>query len=62
MPAANDRPFNWSTAVSITLRATYAASKACVSGVINQVAMLASRSTPKWLLRRVGGMMAREAA
>ncbi len=31
----------------------------CVPGVVNQAAMLASRSTPKWLLRRVGGMLAR---
>ena len=32
----------------------------CVPGVVNQAAMLASRSTPKWLLRRVGGMLARK--
>ena len=31
----------------------------CVPGVINRAAMLASRSTPKWLLRRVGGLLAR---
>ena len=32
----------------------------CVPGVINRAAMLASRSTPKWLLRRVGGILARK--
>lgn len=31
----------------------------CVPGVVNQAAMLASRSTPKWLLRRVTGLLAR---
>ncbi len=31
----------------------------CVPGVINQAAMLASGSTPKWLLRRVSGLLAR---
>jgi len=31
----------------------------CVPGAINRVATLASRSTPKWLLRRVSGMLAR---
>ena len=34
----------------------------CVPGVINQAAMLASRSTPKWLLRRVSGLLARLAS
>ena len=34
----------------------------CVPGVVNQAAMLASRSTPKWLLRRVGGILARIAS
>lgn len=33
----------------------------CVPGTINRVATLASRSTPKWLLRRVTGMFARNA-
>ncbi len=33
----------------------------CVPGVINRAAMLASRSTPKWLLRRVSGAFARRA-
>ncbi|GAA5183404.1 SDR family NAD(P)-dependent oxidoreductase [Niveibacterium umoris] len=31
----------------------------CVPGVINRAAMLASRSTPKWLVRRVGGLLGR---
>ena len=34
----------------------------CVPGVVNRAAMLASRSTPKWLVRRVGGLMARRSA
>ena len=33
----------------------------CVPGAINRVATLASRSTPKWLLRRLSGMVARKA-
>ena len=33
----------------------------CVPGVINRAAMIASRSTPKWLLRRVGGLLGRKA-
>ena len=33
----------------------------CVPGAINRAAMLASRSTPKWLLRRVSGAFARRA-
>ena len=33
----------------------------CVPGAVNRAAALASRSTPKWLLRRVGGMLARRA-
>ena len=32
----------------------------CVPGAINRVAMIASRSTPKWLLRRVSGLLARK--
>ncbi len=31
----------------------------CVPGVINQAAMIASRSTPKWLVRRIGGLIGR---
>ena len=33
----------------------------CVPGVINQAAMIASRSTPKWLVRRIGGLLGRKA-
>ena len=32
----------------------------CVPGAINRAAMIASRSTPKWLLRRVSGLLARK--
>jgi short-subunit dehydrogenase len=31
----------------------------CVPGALNQAAILAGRSTPKWLLRRIGGAFAR---
>jgi hypothetical protein len=31
----------------------------CVPGVANQATVLASRSTPKWLVRRIGGWMGR---
>jgi uncharacterized protein len=33
----------------------------CVPGAINRAAMIASRSTPKWLVRRLGGMLGRKA-
>ncbi|MCJ0762385.1 SDR family NAD(P)-dependent oxidoreductase [Variovorax terrae] len=33
----------------------------CVPGVINRAAMLASRSTPKWLVRRISGALGRQA-
>jgi len=33
----------------------------CVPGVINQAAMIASRGTPKWLVRRIGGLLGRKA-
>jgi hypothetical protein len=29
---------------------------------VNQAAMLASRSTPKWLLRRISGLLGRQMA
>jgi hypothetical protein len=32
----------------------------CVPGVVNQAAVLASRSTPKWLLRRISGLLGRQ--
>lgn len=31
----------------------------CVPGIANQASVLASRSTPKWLVRRMGGWMGR---
>jgi short-subunit dehydrogenase len=31
----------------------------CVPGAINQGAMIASRATPKWLVRRIGGLLGR---
>ena len=34
----------------------------CVPGVVNRAAMLASRSAPKWLVRRLGGVLGRSAA
>lgn len=33
----------------------------CVPGAINQGAMIASRATPKWLVRRIGGLLGRRA-
>jgi short-subunit dehydrogenase len=33
----------------------------CVPGVVNRAAMIASRGTPKWLVRRLGGIMGRRA-
>jgi short-subunit dehydrogenase len=33
----------------------------CVPGAFNQAAMIASRSTPKWLVRRIGGLLGRRA-
>jgi short-subunit dehydrogenase len=32
----------------------------CVPGVVNQTAMLASRGVPKWLVRAIGGVLARK--
>jgi short-subunit dehydrogenase len=33
----------------------------CVPGPINQAATIASRGTPKWLVRRIGGLFGRKA-
>ncbi len=33
----------------------------CVPGAVNQVTTLASRATPKWLVRKIGGLMGRKA-
>jgi hypothetical protein len=32
----------------------------CVPGVLNRAAMIASRGTPKWLVRRIGGILGRQ--
>lgn len=32
----------------------------CVPGVVNRIGMLASRATPKWLVRTVGGLVGRK--
>ena len=33
----------------------------CVPGIVNRTAMIASRGTPKWLVRRIGGVVGRRA-
>jgi short-subunit dehydrogenase len=33
----------------------------CVPGALNRMAMIASRGTPKWLVRRIGGILGRKA-
>ena len=33
----------------------------CVPGVVNQAAILASRGSPRWLVRRIGGLLGRRA-
>ena len=33
----------------------------CVPGAINQIGMIASRSAPKWMVRRIGGLFGRNA-
>lgn len=33
----------------------------CVPGTLNRAAMIASRGTPKWLVRRIGGVLGRKA-
>ena len=34
--------------------------KSGTAGAVNQAAVLASRSTPRWLLRRVAGLFGRQ--
>ncbi|MBL8342168.1 MAG: SDR family NAD(P)-dependent oxidoreductase [Rubrivivax sp.] len=41
------------------VRACLAGEVVCVPGVLNQAATLAGRATPRWLLRRVSGTLAR---
>ena len=45
----------------MAFKACMAGDAICVPGVINQAAMIASRSTPKWLVRRIGGLLGRKA-
>lgn len=33
----------------------------CLPGAVNRVTMIASRATPKWLVRRIGGILGRRA-
>jgi uncharacterized protein len=41
------------------LQATLRGDAICVPGAINQIGMLGSRATPKWLVRKIGGMFGR---
>ena len=43
------------------LRACMAGDAICVPGVVNRAITLASRGTPKWLVRRIGGVFGRKA-
>lgn len=45
----------------LAFAATMRGDAICVPGVVNQAAMIASRSTPKWLVRRIGGLLGRKA-
>ena len=45
----------------MAFKACMAGDAICVPGAINQVAMIASRGTPKWLVRRIGGLFGRKA-
>ena len=45
----------------LAFKACMAGDAICVPGTINQAAMIASRSTPKWLVRRIGGLLGRKA-
>lgn len=45
----------------LAFAATMRGDAICVPGVVNQAAMIASRSTPKWLVRRIGGLIGRKA-
>ena len=42
---------------NLAFAATMRGDAICVPGVVNQAAMIASRSTPKWLVRRIGGLL-----
>lgn len=43
------------------LEATLRGDAVCVPGAVNQLGTLASRSAPKWLVRKVGGLLGRRA-
>ncbi len=45
----------------LAFAATMQGDAICVPGVFNQAAMIASRGTPKWLVRRIGGLIGRKA-
>lgn len=45
----------------LAFAATMRGDAICVPGAINQAAMIASRGTPKWLVRRLGGLLGRKA-
>ncbi len=45
----------------LAFAATIQGDAICVPGVFNQAAMIASRGTPKWLVRRIGGLLGRKA-
>ena len=46
---------------NLAFAATMRGDAICVPGVVNQAAMIASRSTPKWLVRLFGGLLGRKA-
>lgn len=46
---------------STALEATLRGDAVCVPGAVNQLGTLASRSAPKWLVRKVGGLLGRRA-
>ena len=43
----------------LAFAATMQGDAICVPGVFNQAAMIASRGAPKWLVRRIGGLLGR---
>ncbi len=47
--------------VDLAFAATMRGDAICVPGAFNHAAMVASRSTPKWLVRRIGGLQGRRA-
>jgi short-subunit dehydrogenase len=46
---------------SAALAAMFRGDAICVPGAVNQLGTLASRSAPKWLVRKVGGLLGRRA-